>query len=92
MVKDMKVLVTGASGRIGRAFIREYRNYYFFRFMLHKKPLEVFEGEVFYGDVSDFDSVLKAVEGVDAIVHLAADARVEADWNSILHTNIIGTY
>lgn len=92
MVKGMKVLVTGASGRIGRTFIREYRNYYFFRLMLHKKPLEAFEGEVFYGDVSDFDSVLKAVEGVDAIVHLAADARVEAEWNSILYTNIIGTY
>lgn len=92
MPKGMKVLVTGASGRIGRAFIREYRNYYTFRLMFHKKTLDVFDGEVVYGDVANFDCVLNAVKGVDAVVHLAADARVEADWDSVLNTNIIGTY
>ncbi|MCX8189029.1 MAG: NAD(P)-dependent oxidoreductase [Nitrososphaeria archaeon] len=92
MAKNMKVLVTGASGRIGRAFIREYKNYYTFRLMLHKKSLDTFDVEVVYGDIADFNSVLNAVKGVDAIVHLAADARVEAEWNSVLNTNIIGTY
>jgi len=92
MPYGMKVLVTGASGRIGRTFVREYKNFYKFKLMLHKSSLEDGEFETVYGDVSNFNSVLKAVEGVEAVVHLAADARVEADWNSILHSNIIGTY
>jgi len=92
MPYGMKVLVTGASGRIGRAFVREYKNYYKFRLMSHKRALEAQEFETVYGDVADFNSVLKAVEGVEAVVHLAADAQVEADWNSILHSNIVGTY
>ena len=43
-------------------------------------------------DITDFDSLLKAMEGIEAVVHLAADARDEAPWDSILNLNLIGTY
>ncbi|MDH5795501.1 MAG: NAD(P)-dependent oxidoreductase [Candidatus Bathyarchaeota archaeon] len=32
------------------------------------------------------------MKGAEAVVHLAADARVSASWNSVLKRNIIGTY
>ena len=43
-------------------------------------------------DITDLDSVLEAMEGVEAVVHLAADPKPEAPWNSILRLNLIGTY
>ncbi len=42
-------------------------------------------------DLADFASVLAAVGGCDAIVHLGARA-TEDRWDEILHSNIIGTY
>ena len=91
--KKMKVLVTGAGGRIGQAFREIYRNHYSLRLMYHRKPVEPSIGEeIVHADITDFDSVLKATEGVQAVVHLAANPRVNAPWDSILNTNIIGTY
>lgn len=42
-------------------------------------------------DLADFDAVSRAVKGCDAIVHMGAQA-VEGPWNTILNSNIIGTY
>lgn len=93
MPQNMKVLVTGASGRIGRAFREAYRNYYSLRLFHHRSPIKASAGEeVVPGDITDFHSILKAMEGVEAVVHLAADTRIKAPWNSILKLNIIGTY
>ncbi|MBE0697310.1 MAG: NAD(P)-dependent oxidoreductase [Anaerolineaceae bacterium] len=43
-------------------------------------------------DLTDFDSVRRTVEGMDTIVHMAADASGEAGWESVLQSNIIGAY
>jgi len=89
----MKVLVTGASGAVGRAFRHYYGEYYSLRLTYHRTPVKTSAGEkIVPTDITDFRSVLNAVKGVDAVVHLAADARVSAPWNSILKRNIIGTH
>lgn len=93
MPRGMKVLVTGAGGRIGKIFRRFYRDYYSLRLMYHRTPVEAASNEeVVKADIRDFDSVLKAIKGMEAVVHLAANPKVNAPWNSVLELNIIGTY
>ncbi len=48
--------------------------------------------EAVTADISDFQSVLRAMRGIEAVVHLAADAKGNANWPSVLERNIIGTY
>lgn len=43
-------------------------------------------------DLTNFDGVQKAVAGIDAVAHLAAAGSARGDWETMLHSNIIGTY
>ena len=44
-------------------------------------------------DLTDFDAVLDACDGIDTIVHLGADPSPEADFDgSLLDNNIRATY
>lgn len=42
-------------------------------------------------DIADFDAVRRAVDGMDAVVHLAADP-AGGQWESVLRNNIAGAY
>jgi uronate dehydrogenase len=42
-------------------------------------------------DLADLPAALEAARDVDAIVHLGAQA-IEAGWQPVLHSNIVGTY
>lgn len=44
------------------------------------------------GELADLEAVEAAVEGQDAVVHLAADTAVEATWESTLSNNFVSTY
>ena len=89
----IKVLVTGAAGKIGKSFRERYADYYSLRAMYHNTRVEPFPGEeAVQGDITDFDSVLRATKGVDAVVHLALVRRRDwGDWDSA-HRNMVGTY
>ena len=88
-----RVLVTGAAGRIGRVLREALRDRYKLRLMYHKTPLTpVGDEEAVTGDVFIFDSLLEAIEGVNAVVHLAAEASPRAPWERVLNANMIGTY
>jgi nucleoside-diphosphate-sugar epimerase len=86
------VLVTGGSGRLGQMFAGHYGDRHRLRLTYHSNPVESTTHEVVRMDLVDFDSVLRAMEGIDAVVHLAADASSRAPWESILPNNIVGTY
>lgn len=43
-------------------------------------------------DITDLASIQPAFEHVDAVVHLAAVSSVDAPWDAVLSTNIVGTY
>lgn len=75
----MTVLVTGANGFIGNTIIRKLvAQHTPVRAMVRdaektKKRLGSLDGvEIVNGDVRDLDSVKKAVDGVEAVIHLAA--------------------
>ncbi len=84
------VLVTGAAGGLGRALIpvlrsRDWR----VRALVHKRPVETADEQV-PGDLGDVDGLLRATDGADAVVHLAArtHARRAADY---FEANVEGT-
>jgi len=91
----MRVLLTGAEGRIGTAFREHAGDRYELR--LSVAPSQTVEEpgphEVVECDVSDLESCRRACEGMKVVVHLAADPSVRADfYGSLLENNIKGTY
>ncbi|MGH2461849.1 MAG: NAD-dependent epimerase/dehydratase family protein [Chloroflexota bacterium] len=93
MMSRRFVLMTGAAGMIGKQLQGYLRERYRLRLMYHHTVLPaVGDDEVIIGDVCDLATVEKAVEGVDAIVHLAGDPKVDATFESTIENNIRGVY
>ncbi|MBI2938813.1 MAG: NAD(P)-dependent oxidoreductase [Chloroflexi bacterium] len=88
-----RVLITGAAGAVGQGVRPLLLPRYALRVMFHRTaaPTDPDE-EVVRGDIRSLDDVRRAVAGVDAIVHLAANPHVEAPWADALAINIAGTY
>jgi nucleoside-diphosphate-sugar epimerase len=85
-----RILVTGMSGLIGRALRKQLEG----RFELHALNRGPVEGVPCHrADIKDLEAIAPAFEGVDTVVHLAADATSpNPPWDSILNNNITGTY
>jgi hypothetical protein len=49
-------------------------------------------GEVVTGDLLDLDRMKELCNGIDTVVHLAANPDPSATWDSLLQANIVGTY
>lgn len=73
-----KVLVTGATGKIGPLLVAELlRQQFHVRLFLRHDSIDLLSVfsqnvEIFYGDIRDYQAVFNAVSGVDYIFHLAA--------------------
>lgn len=91
-----RVLVTGAAGRIGSYFAEHARDKYALRLMVRgdEEDIDAIKpyGEVVEGDLGDLDRLKQVCEGIDTIVHMAGDPGPSSLWQSLLETNIIGTY
>jgi uronate dehydrogenase len=88
-----KILVTGAAGKIGKAFWEERDD----KSDLRLADLDVTQlpdsAQRFALDVRDQASCLRACEGIHTVIHLAADPNPDADFMaSLLPVNIVGTY
>jgi len=82
------VLVTGSAGLIGSILRRELGEAFELRGFDRRaaSPNDV------AGELRDLQLLERACRGVDAVVHLAADHRLEAPWDRVLEDNIVGTY
>lgn len=89
MPRKQKVLVTGAAGVIGQAFIRHFGQTYDITGIDLKDAGKV---PATVANIDDLDAILPAFEGVDSVVHLAAAISVDSPWDAVLHANLIGTY
>lgn len=97
-----KVLLTGASGRVGRGFLTYEAAAYDMRLadrnldpLLEHKEIDsiVAEAEIVQLDVADLDACYAVCQGIDTVVHMANDANAGADfYESLLDNNIKGTY
>lgn len=88
----MKILLTGASGYVGQAFIKEFGHKYSIR-GIGRTPIEG-DIEFIKGDIRIFEDVLKAAAGIDVIVHLAAFApeiKGKARNEDFFDSNVKGT-
>jgi len=85
---QMRVLVTGAGGLIGRLVMEHLDDQY----DLVGLARDLSGYATVIADVSDLDALVPTMEGIDAVIHLAADSAVEAPWERVLPDNLIGTY
>jgi len=86
----MKVLVTGASGMLGRATALALLERGDEVCVLQRRPAGLPCREVL-GDVADPDVVGRGLAGQDAVVHLAAKVDVVGRWADYAHANVEGT-
>jgi nucleoside-diphosphate-sugar epimerase len=66
----MNVLVTGAAGQVGTELCKELAAHHDVR-MLDIRPAKDPPGEFVQGSITEWDTVKAAVEGMDAVAHLA---------------------
>jgi nucleoside-diphosphate-sugar epimerase len=92
----MRVLITGAAGHFGpgvcKAFLGDGADV---RVLLHRRKIKGLGAgvETMWGDITQPDSVKRTVDGVDAVVHLAAmvEPMTERDPELASRINVGGT-
>ncbi len=89
----MKVLITGAAGVIGTVLRIGLRSRYDLLRLTDCADMAGACGseETVRADLTDLSATCDLMEGMDAVVHLAAIAG-ESDWDSILKDNFVTTY
>jgi uronate dehydrogenase len=90
------VLITGGCGRIGSYFAKSNAGRYRFR-MVDRIAWDGarhgdYPGQTMVADLTDLDACRQACQGMDAVIHLAADPDPAAEMDSLLPNNIISTY
>jgi nucleoside-diphosphate-sugar epimerase len=88
----LKVLITGSNGLIGTTLAAAFKDKYRLSGLDVTRP----DGEggipTTVADGSELDSILPAFKGIDAVVHLAANAPVSTPWPDVLKNNIATTH
>ncbi len=86
-----RVVITGGSGRLGRFVVDEFRRFYDVTVIDKTAP----ERDVRYvaADVLDLAAIAAAVDGHDAVIHLAGiDSGVRVPEHDYVETNVQGTW
>ena len=94
MTQRKKVLMTGAAGAVGGILRSGWCGRYDLC-LADIRPVEnTAEHEHFLAvDITKYDQMLKACEGIDTVVHLAADPNPRATfYETLLPLNIVGVY
>lgn len=102
MAAEKKVLITGISGIVGSSAYQQLRKsperYALYGLGRRRvlsdrvkdgRAIDLPESHHFVCDIADPEGVRQAVEGMDVVVHMAADPG-GGDWESLVHSNIIG--
>jgi UDP-glucose 4-epimerase len=87
-----KVLITGAAGVCGRILTEGLAGCYDLVLTDRYRPQEENFEQLIVADISDPAAILEVCEGVDVVVHLAADPRPDAPWESLMPNNVLGAY
>jgi nucleoside-diphosphate-sugar epimerase len=88
-VAGRRLLVTGLSGLIGGALHQHLGPRYAIR-ALNRRPVPGVECH--QADLGSLDAIQPAFTGIDTVVHLGAAAGDDQAPETILHSNVLGTY
>ena len=81
MTEPMTVAITGGTGLIGGILHAGLSDRFAPRWLSREDA-----------DIGDMATLERAFVGADAVVHLAAEADVDAGWDDVLPANLIGAY
>ena len=92
----MKVLITGATGFLGKYVVEELKNngYQVVAFGRNEKigkTLIDSNVEFFKGDIENKEDLLGALQGCSAVIHAAALSTVWGKWSNFYKVNVLGT-
>jgi uronate dehydrogenase len=87
-----RILITGASGGVG-SWLRKLLKPHYELVLTDVKPPSALEPQETFiaADLADAAAIERATQGVEGIVHLGGQS-IEASWETILRSNIEGTY
>ena len=91
----MRIVVTGAAGGVGREVVEALDASHDLR-LVDCQPIP--DRQAILADISklpaasDPETWTDAFSDADVVVHLAEDPRPHADWQRVLHNNIVGTW
>lgn len=86
-MQPSRVLVTGAAGRVAQQLLPGLQEYGL-RLMDRTRPRGT--ADAVTGELTDRSVLAEAVDGMDAVVHLAGDPDPEADWRDLEPANVDG--
>ena len=87
----MRVLITGAHGQAGEGLKRHLADEPGYELTYLDREAHP-EYDTHVADVSDYGAIRSAVDGQDAIVHLAAYPTTDGTWEQIRKNNLVGTH
>lgn len=89
MTARTSVLVTGAAGRIGSAFVQEMNDRYQFRLVDRVERVRDLlpDVEALVLDLTDPGACRRAAQDMEVVLHLAADPSPRADYHGSLRSN-----
>jgi nucleoside-diphosphate-sugar epimerase len=91
--RKKRVLITGAAGRIGSSMAAQLKDRYDLRLACYPAiPEQPAVDDVLVADISVYDEIAPAMQGIDAVIHLAGEPSTRASWEVVRSRNIDATY
>jgi galactose mutarotase-like enzyme len=84
-----KILITGASGRIGSLMLDFFKDAYHCR-CIDLNPVQK-ANEFQRININNYKTVVNAMQGIDIVLHLASP-RINQPWEDFYSTGILGSY
>jgi uronate dehydrogenase len=92
---QMRLLITGPCGRVGRVMVPLLREHFALR-LFDRAPASALPAterdEFIQGELHDFEALRRACEGVEAMIHLAAVPDEDDFHSRLLPANLEGVY
>ncbi len=88
----MRVLLTGASGRIGTILLANLSSRYEWVLLDRSPPLRTYGFPFHQIDITDYQSLLPVFKRIEVVIHLAAASNPESTWDDLIDANVQGVY